>query len=189
MSDLSWFLLHTRGSFSQSHHNRHTHFHLIPRLLHRLVFNSSHLQAIKTRAVGRPRNVATHTMLNYMCTPTNSHTYIHRLESLLPLAGLVHLKNLSLKLPGTKLTNPVCSIASYEAFMQDTFPLLIWLNGEKVLGPGSEFYSRCVVAWNGGINLLVPWRTVLYCDILWYIVVYCDILWYTWYTVIYCGIL
>ena len=90
-----------------------------------------------------------HTLLNYVCippSPTNSqysHTYIHRLESLLPLAGLVHLKTLSLRLPGTKLTNPVCSIASYETFMQHTFPLMIWLDGEKVLGAGSEFYSRC----------------------------------------------
>ena len=82
------------------------------------------------------------------CPPPthNTHTHIHRLESLLPLAGLVHLKNLSLKIPGTELTNPVCSIVSYEVFMQDTFPLLIWLDGEKVSGPGSEFYSRYAMA-------------------------------------------
>lgn len=141
--------------------NRRTHCHLIPRLLHRLVFNSSHLQAIENQTVGRPRNEATRTAQEHLyptssSTTTNTHilTYIHRLESLLPLAGLVHLKSLSLRLPGTKLTNPVCSIASYEAFMQDTFPLLIWLDGEKVSGPGSEFYSRCATSWNGGINLL-----------------------------------
>ena len=137
MSDLS---CSTQGSevSSLNPHNRCTHFHLIPRLSHRLVFNSS---------LGRPRNEATHTAQLRVYPPSPHQLtilpHIHRLESLLPLAGLVHLKTLSLRLPGTKLTNPVCSIASYETFMQHTFPLMIWLDGEKVSGPGSEFYSRC----------------------------------------------
>ena len=139
----------------------HKHYNLIPRPPHPPVLNSLQYNTIR-QWEGLGMKVYTHCSTMHVSYPppthnTHTHTYIHRLESLLPLAGLVHLKNLSLKIPGTELTNPVCSIVSYEVFMQDTFPLLIWLDGEKVSGPGSEFYSRYAMAWNGGINLLVLW--------------------------------
>ena len=68
---------------------------------------------------------------------------ITQLEALLPLTGLVHLKTLLLKLPGSQLTNPVCAEPAYRTFMQKKFPTLVWLDGEKMSGAGSEFYTQC----------------------------------------------
>lgn len=72
-----------------------------------------------------------------------THCSLFRLESLLPLAALAHLHTLSLKLPGSKLTNPVCCDPGYDSFLKETFPHLVWLDMEKVAGAGAEFYSRC----------------------------------------------
>ena len=88
----------------------------------------------------------------FVILPSPPHTY-QSLESLLPLAGLTHLKSLTLHLPGTKLTNPVCSNPAYKTFMSDTFPLLSWLDGEKITGPGSELYtSYRKQQENGSVN-------------------------------------
>ncbi len=66
---------------------------------------------------------------------------IHHLETLMVLAGLTQLKDLSLKLPGSELNNPVCSSAGYDVYVEQSFPSLVWLDGEKIAGPGAELYS------------------------------------------------
>ena len=59
-----------------------------------------------------------------------------RLDSLLPLCALPHLRTLCLKIHGaTSLGNPLCSDrdhGGYGVFMSQSFPHLHWLDGERV---------------------------------------------------------
>ena len=66
-----------------------------------------------------------------------------RLDTLLPLSSVTHLTHLTLSLPGSSLTNQVCSLSSYSSFIRESLPWLEWLDGEKVGGIGAEFYSKC----------------------------------------------
>ena len=59
-----------------------------------------------------------------------------RLDSLLPLCALPHLRTLCLKVRGvSSLGNPLCSDTDhggYGVFMSQSFPHLRWLDGERV---------------------------------------------------------
>ncbi len=67
--------------------------------------------------------------------------HIQHQDTLLVLSRLTHLKDLSLQLAGSELTNPVCTTAGYSEFMTENFLGLMWLDGEKIRGPGAELYT------------------------------------------------
>lgn len=66
---------------------------------------------------------------------------IQDLDTMLVLSQLTHLRDLSLQLRDSELTNPVCASEGYSLFMRESFLGLVWLDGEKVSGPGAELYT------------------------------------------------
>ncbi|KAL4669300.1 hypothetical protein H8959_007854 [Pygathrix nigripes] len=59
------------------------------------------------------------------------------------LAGLPCLEYLRLRDPLARLSNPLCASPSYWAAVRELLPGLKAIDGERVIGRGSEFYQLC----------------------------------------------
>uniref|UniRef100_G7P1Z8 Leucine-rich repeat-containing protein 61 n=1 Tax=Macaca fascicularis TaxID=9541 RepID=G7P1Z8_MACFA len=59
------------------------------------------------------------------------------------LAGLPCLEYLRLRDPLARLSNPLCASPSYRAAVRELLPGLKVIDGERVIGRGSEFYQLC----------------------------------------------
>lgn len=68
---------------------------------------------------------------------------IGSVDSLRCLTGLDKLKTLRLCDKIQELSNPVCLHQNYMSDMIALFPNLEWLDGEKLIGRGSEFFQMC----------------------------------------------
>ncbi|CAC5426355.1 Leucine-rich repeat-containing protein 61 [Mytilus coruscus] len=68
---------------------------------------------------------------------------IGSIDSLRCLTGLDKLKTLRLCDRTHDLSNPVCMNKSYRTDMISMFPNLEWLDGEKLIGRGSEVFQLC----------------------------------------------
>ncbi|XP_053119322.1 leucine-rich repeat-containing protein 61 [Hemicordylus capensis] len=65
------------------------------------------------------------------------------LQQLQGLAGLRHLESLRFTNPVGRLSNPLCTSIGYRVAMLEMFPGVKVIDGERVLGRGSELYQLC----------------------------------------------
>lgn len=68
---------------------------------------------------------------------------INSIECLYPLQSLRKLENIRLKDNTYNYTNPVCRNTSYRAVVLEMFPHIKVLDGERVVGRGSDLYQLC----------------------------------------------
>ncbi|KAJ7322374.1 hypothetical protein JRQ81_018661 [Phrynocephalus forsythii] len=68
---------------------------------------------------------------------------LNSLQQLQCLTGLRHLESIRLRNPMGRPGNPLCTAAGYRAAIAEMFPAVKVIDGERVLGRGSELYHLC----------------------------------------------